>query len=544
MLPDAMKQYLSRPSLRTRLYTVVLGTCLFAFLCFLLLASFPGIRSRLLWLALAAGLCCALGALASLFFLNRLLSLHLQTPLFSLVRRMQGLAGGDSLPFHPAPSAPGEEDLFQTLEEMGAGLEERQRREQEQIRELMAARDTAERSKASVLAAMGHEIRTPLSAMVGMTRIALEMQPEERLRQCLQTVRSSGEYLLHLSENILDITQMEAGQLQLRLQPFHLVQLVEDTVAIMRPAATDKGLHLACRVAPELAPGYRGDALRLRQILLNLLANAIKYTASGRVELVVGAGEEGPEHKPVLHFSVYDTGMGIAPEAQERIFTAFTRIEDRAAAGREGVGLGLAICRQLVELMGGSIRVESVPGQGSSFHVILALEEACVEELEEGSAGLAEQGAAAATAAVTAGLPGSHILVVDDNGANRDLARMMLEKRHRVSCAEDGLQALEFLARPEAVDCVLMDVQMPVVDGLSVTGIIRALERGTAPPYPVETGLAERLRVRLAGHRLTIVAMTAYATDEDRARYLEAGMDGYVAKPLQPEQLYRICNGG
>lgn len=534
-----MKQYLSRPSLRTRLYTVVLGTCLFAFLCFLLLASFPGIRSRLLWLALAAGLCSALCALASLFFLKRVLSLHLQAPLFSLVRRMQGLAGADPLFPHPAASVQREEDLLQALEKMGAGLEERQRREQGEIRELMAARDAAERSKASVLAAMGHEIRTPLSAMVGMSRIALEMQPEERLRHCLQTVRSSGEYLLHLSENILDITQMEAGRLQLRLQPFHLVQLVEDTAAIMRPAATDKGLHLACRVAPELAPGYRGDALRLRQILLNLLANAIKYTASGRVELAVCAGEQGPEHRSVLHFSVHDTGMGIAAEEQERIFTAFTRIEGRAAAGQEGVGLGLAICRQLVELMGGSIRVDSVPGQGSSFHVSLALEEARVEELEEGSAELAGQGAAAATA----GLPGSHILVVDDNDANRDLARMMLEKRHRVSCAEDGLQALEFLAGPEAVDCVLMDVQMPVLDGLSVTGIIRALERGTAPPYPVEAGLAERLRARLAGHRLTIVAMTAYAADEDRARYLEAGMDGSVAKPLQPEQLYRICSG-
>lgn len=528
-LPDTIMRYFSRFSLRTQLYTAVFGVCLSTFLAFFLLVNLLDLHSRLLWLAMAAGLCCAAGAFASLFFLNRLLVVHFHAPLSALARRMQALCEGDCVPSIPALPPQRVEELLQALEGMEDCLEERRRREQGQIRELLAA--------------MGHEMRTPLNAMLGMTRVALEMQPEGRLLHCLQSVLSSGEYLLSLTENLLDNTQAGAGRLQLHLQPFHLVRLLEDTVAMMQPAAAEKGLRLAYSLAPKLAPGYRGDALRLRQILLNLVANAIKFTESGRVDLAVCAGEEGPEQKRVLHFSVHDTGMGIAPEQQERIFTAFARIEDRTAAGREGLGLGLAICRQLVELMGGSIRVESVPGQGSDFYFTVALEEVRAEELEEEGAGVAENTAGSGPDAVAAGPPGSHILVVDDNGANRDLVRMMLEKRHRVSSAGDGLQALELLAGPERVDCVLMDVQMPVVDGLTTTGIIRALEQGRPLPYPVEADLAERLRAHLAGHRLTIVAMTAHSTGDDRTRCLEAGMDGYVAKPLQPEQLYRVFSG-
>ncbi len=509
------------------------------------LASLQAVQTQLLGLAVVVTLCFALGLLLAVFFLHRLLA-RLCTPLGGLSQRLQRLSGKKRLPL--PESGQGVEAQLQAIEAVLAQLEDRQRKDelqrQRREQELVAARkavkaaEAANRSKSAVLAAVSHELRTPLNAMVGMARLALETQPEGRLRHCLQTLRSSGESLQGIVADLLDMSQIEAGRLRVRTEPFHLKRLCEEVCATMRFAAAEKGLHLACSVAEELAPVYRGDALRLRQILLNLVGNAIKCTATGRVDLAVALGKKTPEQGNFLHFSVRDTGMGIAPEERERIFEAFAQGEDGALHGQGGVGLGLAISRQLVTLLGGSIWVESVPGQGSTFHFTAALEKALAEELEESTA---DRGPAATTSAAAAAA--TRILVVDDNEANRDLIRMMLEKRHRVSGAGDGLQALELLAGPEHFDCVLMDVQMPVVDGLTITRTIRALERGEPSPYPLEADLAKRLGARLADKRLTIVAMTACAASDDRARCLEAGMDGYVAKPFQPEQLYRVLGG-
>ncbi len=510
-------------------------------------ASLQAIRTQLVWLAVVATLCFVPGLLLAVLFLHRLLA-RLCASLGGLSQRLQRLSGKKqpSLPL-PGPGQ-GVEVQLQAIEAMLTQLEERQREDglqrQRREQELVAARkavkaaEAANRSKSAVLAAVSHELRTPLNAMVGMARLALETQPEGRLRHCLQTLQSSGESLQGIVADLLDMSQIEAGRLQVRTESFHLQWLFEEVCATMRLAAAEKGLRLGCSVAEGLAPVYRGDALRLRQILLNLVGNAIKCTASGRVDLAVVLEKKMPQQGSMLHFSVRDTGVGIAPEEQERIFEAFTQGQDEALRGQGGVGLGLAISRQLVALLGGSIWVESVPGQGSTFHFTAVLEKAPAEETEENAADKAP--AVMPSAAVAAA---ARVLVVDDNEANRDLIRMMLEKRHRVSGVENGLQALDLLAGSDRFDCVLMDVQMPVVDGLTITRTIRALERGLPPPYPLEADLARRLSARLADKRLTIVAMTANAASDDRARCLEAGMDGYVAKPFQPEQLYRLLGG-
>ena len=393
--------------------------------------------------------------------------------------------------------------------------------------------EAANRAKSQFLANMSHEIRTPMNGIIGMTHLAMDSRDEGQRRRFLRMAQTSAEGLLGILNDILDFSKIEAGQMRLALRPFKLDLLLEKTVATMNVLAVEKGLRLEVVVAPGLPTAVVGDDLRIGQILLNLLGNAVKFTEKGgvtlRVEPAMGQAVNG---KVTLHFSVIDTGIGIDPEKLEDIFNSFEQADNSYTRKYGGTGLGLAISRQLTNIMGGSIWVESRVGCGSTFHLVLDFEPCApgmvVETFLEDGAGDGQ---------VARNL---RILVVDDNEVNRDVALMMLEKDHRVVTAVNGLEALEALCT-STFDLILMDVQMPEMDGLAATATIRALEQRLQVRENLPRDLIRDLDSRLRGGHLTIIAMTAHAMGGDREACLAAGMDGYITKPFQPAQLLEMC---
>ncbi len=391
--------------------------------------------------------------------------------------------------------------------------------------------EAANRAKSQFLANMSHEIRTPMNAILGMAGLAMESREQEQQQRFLRVIKQSGESLLGILNDILDFSKIEAGQLQLDSRPFKLNQLLETIVTTMNVPATEKGLQLKVVTAPELPTAFHGDASRIKQILLNLVGNAIKFTASGSVTIGVKPGQDGQvEGKFLLHFSVTDTGIGIAPDKLEEIFNSFEQADSSYARQYGGVGLGLAISRQLATLMGGTLWVESSPNHGSVFH--------CILDLPPWTGALPDE-APSTERYAGEGIKDLRILVVDDNELNRDVARMILENEHRVTTANNGLEALKMLSQ-EILDVVLMDVQMPLLDGLATTAIIRALEKGTPLSHDLPEDLLPVLRKKLAHGHVPIVAMTAHAMVGDREMCLKSGMDSYITKPFQPAQLTEI----
>ena len=382
---------------------------------------------------------------------------------------------------------------------------------EERTSELRNARDVAEaanRAKTQFLATMSHEIRTPINGVLGMTELLQNTALDQKQSRFAETIYRSGETLLSVINDILDFSKIEAGKLQLDDAPFDLRQLVEDLGEMFADRAHKKGVELICALPADMFTVFRGDSSRLRQVLTNLIGNAIKFTEQGEVIVRVVCNIKEAENMSLTRFEVRDTGIGVAPQVQAHIFDAFAQADGSTTRKFGGTGLGLSICKQLVKLMGGEIGIESAPGQGSTFWftVCLGVESAdalTVPELYDG-------------------LSGIRVLIVDDNATNREILGHHLGAwgaQH--DCAESGPQALERLrsavnhAKP--YELAILDQQMPEMDGLSVARAIQA-------------------EPALAGLRL--VMLSALKSDDGCSSWHEAGIASYLTKPVRQSELY------
>jgi len=375
------------------------------------------------------------------------------------------------------------------------------------IAELERARDAAEalaRAKAEFLATVSHEIRTPMNGVVGMTALLLGMPLPAEHRDCVETIRASGEQLLTIINQILDFSRAESGRLELEVRPFDLRAAVGGVLDLLRPQAEAGGLTLTLAVDARLPEHCLGDVTRLRQVVANLVGNAVKFTPAGRVEVRLDA--EGGDDAERLYLRVRDTGIGIPAQSTGRLFQPFSQVDASTARQYGGSGLGLAICRRLCELMGGSITLDSQVGVGTTFHVRLPLRAAAAPVVA---------GAGPGAAAVAPTAPALRILVAEDNQVNQKVAMFMLARLgYHADLAANGIEAVA-AAQRAAYDVVLMDVQMPEMDGIEATQHIRTGVR----PVP------------------RIIAMTANAMPSDREACLAAGMDDYLTKPVRIDAL-------
>ena len=418
--------------------------------------------------------------------------------------------------------------VLQTLERRAKALAEQRTRElsaaleciQEQtkrIEEALLRAEDGNRAKSAFLANMSHEIRTPLNGIIGVSHLLLSAVISPEHKELVNTIKGSGDHLLTILDDILDLSKIEAGKVSLEVAPFDVKECVANVVSFVSSGARNKGLALTSSFDPQVPARLVGDAGKIRQIVLNFVSNAVKFTERGEVRVLVGVPNRSPSGPAPHHgavsvrFEVLDTGAGIPWEAQAHIFETFRQAEEAFSRKHGGTGLGLAIARQLTQLLGGEIGFDSEPGKGSRFWLTVPLKIAAAIEP-------AQQPNPKPTTIPTPIGAGLRLLVADDNAVNRKVAAMMLERLGcHVESANDGREAIAMALRTP-YDVIFMDCQMPEVDGFEATQTIRQREN-------------------TEGRRTPIVALTANAMQGDRERCLAAGMDDHLPKPVRPDAL-------
>ena len=395
-----------------------------------------------------------------------------------------------------------------------ADITERRRRAKD-LENAMREAESANLAKSQFLANMSHEIRTPLNAILGFTEVLLrDRVPRAELEEHLQTIQGSGRHLLNLINDILDISKIEADKMTVESIPCSPQHILSDVVSVLRVGAVEKGIRLDYRWESAIPETITSDSYRLKQLLMNLVGNAIKFTDQGSVLIV--ARVENLDDDAELVIEVRDTGIGIPPEKLEAIFSPFVQADETVTRRYGGTGLGLTICKKIVEALGGSLTLTSTVGQGTTFSIRVPTGE--ISQINELEKPWELPGAdLRATTSVERDLTGLSVLVVDDGDTNRKLIRLLLERSGaRARMAENGQVAVDLVSKTE-FDCILMDMQMPVLDGYSATR-----------------------RIREFGFEGPIVALTAHAMQHDQEKCQNAGCTGYLAKPVDADELYEV----
>ena len=403
------------------------------------------------------------------------------------------------------------------------------------LQEAKRMAEHASHEKSSFLANMSHEIRTPLNGIIGSLELLQDKRlPPSKQKQFMETARESADFLLILLNNILDLSKIEADKIEMEKVAFMPGILLSQLHTMFITQTKAKGLQLKLTADETVPEILIGDEFRLTQICTNLLSNAIKFTQEGSVSMSLTC-KAGGDRYVLLQCRVSDTGIGFPVEKQELVFDSFTQADTSTTREFGGTGLGLALCKKLCSLMGGKIWVESVKGEGStfSFNVLLGIGELdllSVDKKENDDELLTD---------IT--IPQLDILVVDDNNINRDVAEMFFTREgHHVETAVNGLQALQLLSR-KRFDCVFMDIQMPEMDGVTATGIIRECEQNNIPPESLDNAvLSRQLHDKIQGTHTPIIALTANVFQSDKQKYLEAGMDDYLGKPIRGKDIHRV----